>query len=137
MGVKIGWGSVCLRGLFDITVNGSAKAVGVDAGVTVEYYLLPGPVSPYIGASVGGGYMTQSNVSTVETFSAGALAGVEIYIFDFLSVFAEYSIQADLTNTTDIPSSTSTFDYLINTGMGNNAKLGVVIYFMRSGTKSK
>lgn len=137
LGAKIGWGKFCLRGLFDFTVNGSASAFAMNLGVTAEYHLNPGPISPYIGGSAGGGYMTQSNITSAVSFSIGAVAGVEVFILDFLSVFAEYALVANFTNTTDLQSSQSTFDYLIKTGMGNNAKLGIVIYFMRSVAKSK
>lgn len=132
LGAKIGWGNIFLRGLFNFTLNGSSNSYGLDAGAAVEYHLIPGPISPYVGASIGGGYMTQNKVTSVVTFSFAALAGVEVFVLDFLSVFAEYAVQADLTNTTDIQVSQSTFDYLIDTRMGNGAKLGIVIYFMRS-----
>jgi hypothetical protein len=137
VGAKIGWGSVCVRGLIDFAFNKSAQSFAIGAGTTFEYHPLSGPISPYMGASVGLGYDTQSNVASAVTFSLGALAGVEVFIFDFLSVFAEYSLAADLINTTDLQTSQSTFDSLITTRMGNNAQIGVVIYFLRSGTKAK
>ena len=137
IGVKIGWRKLCLRGLFDFTINGSSQSYAVDIGTTVEYHFIPGPVSPYVGASVSFGYMTQSNVTSAITCSLGAVAGIELFIFDFFSVFAEYEVAADLIDTTDFQTSQSTFDYLINTRMGNSASLGVVIYFMRSEAKTK
>jgi hypothetical protein len=137
VGLKIGWGKVGLRGLFAFTINGSSQTFAGDLGLTVEYHLVPGPVSPYVGASITGGYITQTNISSTLSFSAGAVAGVEVFILDFLSVFAEYSLVASLTNTTDLQSTQSTFDYLVNTAMGNSAQIGIVIYFMRSQGKSK
>jgi hypothetical protein len=137
LGAKIGFGNRCLRGLFDFTVNGSSNSFAMNFGETIEYHLIPGPISPYIGASAGAGYMTQSNITSAMTFSLGAIAGVEVFIFDFLSVFAEYALAADFTYTTDLQSSQSTFDYLIDTRMGNNAKLGIVIYLMRSGANAE
>jgi len=137
LGAKIGWGKYSLRGLFDFSASSGTNAFGVGLGVTAEYHLIPGPISPYIGASAGAGYLTQSNVTSVVSFSVGALAGVEVFIADFLSVFAEYTLAAKLSSTTDLATSQNSFDYLISTGMGNNAKLGIVIYFMRSDAKSK
>jgi hypothetical protein len=137
IGAKVGWGKVSIRGLFDFTVNQSDKAFGVNLGVAGEYHLVPGPISPYVGASLGGGYVTQSSVSTAVSFSLGAIAGVEVFIADFLSVFAEYTLAANFTHTTDLQTSQSTSDYLISTGMGNNAKLGIVIYILRSEAKGK
>ena len=84
---------------------------------------------------IGGGYETQANVSSTLNFSLGAVAGVEVFIADFLSLFAEYTLEADFDNTTDFQTSQSTFDYLISTKMGNNAQIGVVVYLMRSGAK--
>jgi hypothetical protein len=69
-------------------------------------------------------------------FSLGAIAGVEIYVLDFLSVFAEYTLVAVLSNATDLQTSQNTFNYLINTGVGNSAEIGIVIYFVRSQGKS-
>jgi hypothetical protein len=133
LGAKVGWGNFCLRGLFDLTVNGSAKASAVNLGATAEYHIFPGPISPYVGASMGGGYIGEAGVSSSVSFSLSALAGVEVFIADFLSVFAEYELAATFTSTTDLQANQSTFDYLISTGMGNNTKLGIVIYIMRSG----
>ena len=137
LGAKIGLGNLCFRGLFDFTVNGSANSLALNLGAAVEYHLIPGPISPYVGASIGGGYMTQNKLTSAVNFSFGALGGVEVFILDFLSVFAEYAITADLINTTDLQTEQTTFDYLISTKMGNNAKLGIVIYFMRSEGKTK
>ena len=91
----------------------------MDLGTTVEYHFIPGPVSPYVGASVSLGYMTQSNVTSAVTGSLGAVAGIEVFILDFLSVFAEYEVAADLTDTTDLQTSQSTFDYCEAVGRGN------------------
>ena len=49
LGAKIGWGSLYLRGLFDFTVNGSSQSFAIDGGAALEYHLIPGPISPYIG----------------------------------------------------------------------------------------
>jgi hypothetical protein len=137
LGAKIGWGKFALRGLFDFTINGSSQSYAVDLGTTVEYHFIPGPISPYLGGTVSLGYMTESNVTSAFTCSLGAVAGIEVFVFDFLSIFAEYEVAADLTNSTDLQTSQSTFDYLIDTRMGNSASLGVVIYFMRSAAKTK
>ena len=76
--------------------------------------------------------MRQENVVSTTRFSLGAIAGVEYFPFEFLSVFAEYAVAADFTITKDLQSSQTTFDYLIDTRMGNDSKLGIVIYLMRA-----
>jgi hypothetical protein len=137
IGAKFGWENVSLRGIVDFTLNGSSHSLALNVGAVGEYHFIPGPISPYVGALLGGGYMTQSDVTSTVTFSLGALAGVEVFIWDFLSVFAEYAFQADFSNTTDYMTAQTTFDYLISTGMGSSAKLGIVIYFMRAEAKGK
>jgi hypothetical protein len=133
LGLKIGRDKVSFRGLFDLVLNGASDSFSLNAGAAIQYYLLPGSsVAPYIGGSIGGGYMRQADAISMVVLSVGALAGVEVFLFDFLSVFAEYAITGDFTFSTDIPSSQTTFDYLVDTGMGNNSKLGIVIYFMRA-----
>ncbi len=137
LGAKIGWGDLCLRGLLDFAVNGSSQSFAVSIGAVGEYHLAPGPVSPYLGAFAGGGYMIQGGVESVITFSLGLIAGVEVFIFDFLSVFAEYAIEADFADTIGLQNMQSAFDYLVTTRMGNKAMLGVVIYIMRSEPKTE
>jgi hypothetical protein len=133
IGLKIGRDKVSFRGLFDLVLNGASDSFSLNAGAAIQYYLLPGSsLAPYIGSSVGGGYMRQGDALSMVVLSVGALAGVEVFLFDFLSVFAEYAITGDFTFSTDIPSSQTTFDYLVDTGMGNKSKLGIVIYFMRA-----
>jgi hypothetical protein len=132
IGLKVGRDKLSFRGLFDLVLNGASDSFSLNGGAALQYYTLPGPVSPYVGGSAGGGYMRQGNAMSMVVLSIGALAGVEVFLFDFLSVFAEYAITADFTISTDLASSLTTFDYLVNTGMGNNSKLGIVIYFMRA-----
>ncbi len=67
-------------------------------------------------------------------FSVGAVAGVEFFPLKFLSLFVEYTLAADFTLTTDLSSSTTTFDYLVDMRMGNESTIGIIVYFMRSGT---
>ena len=70
-------------------------------------------------------------------FSLGGLAGIEIFIFDFLSVFVEYNLAFTLNvniNTTSVSGVATTngsYDFNLNLGMGNQSKIGVVIYFVR------
>ncbi len=137
IGMKFTWGNISLRGTFDLLYNGSADAFAINGGIALEYHLLKGPISPYIGGLVSGGYMTEKDVSTSIPVSAGLIAGAEVFIFDFLSFFAEYCIAADLTWKTDQVTDEDTFDYLIDTRMGNNAKLGIVIYLQRAGSKKR
>lgn len=135
LGIKIGRGNRCLRGALDFVVNGASNSFSVNAGGTGEFHLAPPPISPYIGGFAQIGYMKQGTSTSAIPFSLGAVAGVEVFIFDFLSVFAEYNLAFNCTLTTDLQTSQTSFDYLIDTRMGNNSKLGIVVYFMRMGAK--
>ena len=133
LGLKIARDKLSLRGLFGLVLNGASDSFSLNAGAAIQYYLLPGSsIAPYVGGSAGGGYMRQGNAISMVVLSVGALAGVEVFLFDFLSVFAEYAIAGDFTFSTDLASSQTTFDCLVDTGMGNNSRLGIVIYFMRA-----
>ena len=135
LGAKIGWGNLGLRGAFDIVFNSGSSSFSVNAGATGEYHLAPRPISPYVGGYAQIGYSRQGSLLSTVPFSVGAVAGVEVTIFDFLSVFAEYCFALDFTVTTDLQTSQTTFDYLIDTRMGNSAKLGIVVYVMRAGAR--
>ncbi len=137
VGMKFVWGNIALRGTFDLLYNGSGDSFAINGGVTLEYHLIRGPISPYVGGLVSGGYTTVKDVSTSIPVSMGAIAGVEVFLFDFLSFFAEYCLAADLTWGTDLATDKDTFDYLIDTRMGNNSKLGIVIYLQKSGPKKR
>jgi hypothetical protein len=134
-GGKIGWGKFCLRSGIDLLINGSSDSFSLNATATGEYHLAPGPISPYIGGYVEAGYMSQAGTTSTIPLSVGAVAGVEVFLLDFLSVFAEYALACDFTFTTDLQASTTAFDYLVDTGMGNNSQLGIIIYLSRIGAK--
>jgi hypothetical protein len=65
------------------------------------------------------------------------VGGVELFIFDFLSVFAEYNLAISLAMNIERVSSagsisaTGEFAYNMDLGMGNNAKIGIVVYLRR------
>jgi hypothetical protein len=137
LGFIVNTGGFGFRGLLDIVVNGSSQSFLGDLGLSVTYDLWHGPIAPYVGGFAVVGYVTQTSVSSAVTFSVGALIGVQIFVLDFLSFFAEYDLGVDLSYTTDLQTSLGTFDYLAGTRLGNSARLGVVVYFMRSGQKAK
>jgi hypothetical protein len=136
LGAKIGWDNMAVRGMLDLVLNGSSGSFSSKIGGTYQYYLSPGSMRPYVGGSLALGFMHQRGVITMGTLSIAPVAGVELFLFDFLSVFAEYELSLDLTLSTDLATSQTTFDYLIDTGMGNNSRIGIVVYLMRA-TKKK
>ena len=128
LGAKFAKGDLSLRGTFDFLLSGASDTFSVNAGATGEYHLSPGRISPYVGAFAQLGYMRQGGLMSAVPVSLGAVAGVEVFIFDFLSIFAEYCLACDLTLTTDLQTSQTTFDYVVDTRMGNSSKLGITVY---------
>jgi hypothetical protein len=135
VGAKFGSEKMDLRSNLDFQINGASNAFSISVGVTGEYHIIEGPISPYVGVSGQIGYAAQQGVLSMIPASIGAVIGAEIFVLDFLSVFAEYGLSADLSLTSNLQTSQTTFDYLIHTHMGNNSKIGVVLWVMRSGTK--
>ncbi len=135
LGAKIAWGSMALRGNCDLLFNGSTQSFSVNVGTAFEFHPMTAAISPYIGAFAQVGYMSQPEITTAIPFSGGVIAGVEVFLFDFLSIFAEYAFAADLLLTTNLTTETTVFDYIIDTRMGNNSMIGIVLYFSREGSK--
>jgi hypothetical protein len=132
LGAKLGWDDLYIRAFFDLVASGVSQTFALNMGATVEYHLLPEPLSLYVGGSLVSGYMTQENLTAATHFSLSAIVGVEYFPLEFISVFVEYALAADFTITKDLQSSQTTFDYLINTRMGNDSKLGIIIHLMRT-----
>jgi hypothetical protein len=132
LGFKIGQGSWAYRGGVDVMFNSSAHSASVGGNLAVEYHLISGPVSPYIGAAVSAGFAYQQDVTSMIPLSVGAIAGAEVFIFDFLSVYAEYTLAFDATFVQDASSNSWTTSYLLDSRLGNSSRLGIVVYFMRA-----
>ena len=82
------------------------------------------------------GFATQSFDTTVlynVPISAGPVFGVELMLFDFFSIFAEYELKFSLDINTVESALIRTTDsvFTLNTAIGNGAKLGVIFYFSR------
>lgn len=133
IGAKLGWGDLRLRMLLDGVAGSVSNSYAVKLGAVLERHLTPEPLSLYIGGAADAGYMLQGALYSSLVFSIGVVAGVEFFPLKFLSLFVEYTLAADFTLSTDLSSSTTTFDYVIDTRMGNGSTLGIVVYFKRSG----
>jgi hypothetical protein len=135
LGAKIGRGDMAIRGVLDIVLNGSSGSFSAKAGAAYQYYPTPGTIRPYLGGSLALGFMHQRDVISMGTLSIAPIAGIELFPLDFLSVFAEYAVTLDLSLSKDLTTSLTSFDYLLDTGLGNNSRIGIVIYLMRAGKK--
>ena len=144
IGAKISVGQFVVRGMADLLINTGFNPFSITLGATLEKHFLPGPISPYWGvfATVGYTFATEINADgwtrrTVFPFTVGALLGVEIFIFDFLSIFVEYGLPLELgINTTQTSvagsvSSSSEFTYKVDLGLSNQSMIGIVIYLTR------
>ena len=139
------------RAAFNFGYSNSSNSWLVSVGNTVEHHFVTGQISPYIGGFLDIGYASYkdeidaANWTKVTSIplSAGPVLGVEVEIFNVLSLFAEYSIALDFTYTitkesvAGSESKDTTTDYGVSTGMGNDAKIGVIIYFNRVFKRNK
>ena len=135
--------NVALRFLGDLFYSNSVNSTSVTIGVTYEKHLNPGRVSPYWGGYIEAGFLGQKSEidqdnwtrNTVFPLETGGILGVEFFIMDFLSIFAEYSLSLDTSISLyatsiagDITRTNPEFNYSIDLGIGNSSSIGLVIY---------
>ena len=144
VGIKtLNHNNVAIRYLGDIFYSSSSNTFSGTLGATYEKHFKPGRLSPYWGGFIEAGYIGQKSEVDSDNWtknnsfpvSLGAVLGTEFFILEFLSVFAEYSLYLDSTITS---TSTSTagvvvktdpeLNFSIDSGIGNNSSLGIVIY---------
>jgi hypothetical protein len=148
LGVKIGLKKSTLRVTTDLLMDTwvPPDTFSLTIGGVLEKHLLPGPLSPYWGPSVRMGFTSLMDRTDAdnwtqniawEILSAGIVGGIELFIFDFLSVFAEYNLALNVgmnierVSSAGAISTTSEFAYNLDLGMGNSAKIGIVVYLRR------
>jgi len=137
--------SLAYRVSFDFNYTDKSSSWLLVLGNTLEYHFIRGRVSPYFGGFLDIGYATYKDESDSNNWtkvssiplSIGPIFGVEVNIFEFLALFAEYSVSFDYTTTKTTTSDAGSESvqkesgFSIGTGMGNESKIGVVIYFNR------
>lgn len=134
------------RGLAGFYYTNHTLAYSLDLGISYQRYFWLKRVSPYYGFTISGGLLTQTDETDGEnwtknktyTYSFGPILGAEIFIFDFLSIFAEYSLIFEANGTKSGTRTDGTenwedlqWSYLIETDIGNNSKIGITIYFSK------
>ena len=144
LGAKIAKDNIAFRLMLDLFYSNSSNAFSLDLSTCFEYHFLDGPISPYLGAYLSAGYavqeFTEGTVTSIRSIplAVGPVFGMEVFIFDFLSLFAEYAVEFELNISTmeqsiaGSKSSETDSTFVIDTAMGNNSKLGIVLYFLRS-----
>ncbi len=125
---KISW-----RFLLDFYYDSAAYLTSVNTGIAYEKHFYDTRISPYIGGELKPGiiYYKPENSTNSETtipLKLNGIFGVEIYLTEFLSLFAEYSLGAQYTFTNpEVGSNNSRL--IIESGLGNSGKIGVTVYF--------
>ena len=142
VGVKIPGETVAVRLGGDIFAANSFDTISFGIGAAIERHFRPGKASPYYGGFANLGFTSQKNETDADNWvqsstlsaSAGGLLGAEYFLLDNLSVFAEYALAADIgyvvtkTSSDGTVGETSDFSITFDTRIGNNSKIGVVIY---------
>jgi hypothetical protein len=147
LGAKFDYGDFAVRGLFSFELEstedaGTSDDFALTLGASVEFPFFRGRVTPYWGGFIDGTYERRSSETsggdTTETTtfggSVGPLLGAEVFIFDFLSAFAEYGLALRVARITDeqeisgTKSEEQTTNYGVTTELGNAGSLGIVIY---------
>jgi hypothetical protein len=130
-----------LRILSNVTINNFFNDFGVKVGAAAEFPIINDKrVIPYWGlfGDIEMKYTYQQFSPTVSTkeilfpVSAGALLGIEFFIFDSLSLFAEYNASVRILNSyaeQNGAAGTYTLDLQARTEIGNTGMIGIIIYF--------
>jgi hypothetical protein len=153
IGVKIRTGeNSALRGLLDVYYSNSSNTFSTALGVAYERHFKPGKFSPYWGGMIQAGYTTLTSKIDADNWtkndsipiSGGILFGAEVFVFENISIFAEYgacltgiikSTTVSVTGT--VTSGDPSFDLNFDTGLGNDAKLGIILYLNNPPKKAK
>jgi hypothetical protein len=145
IGAKISVGQFVVRGMADLLINTDFNPFSITLGATLEKHFLHGPISPYWGVFAEAGFTQLKTEFDADNwtrqitlpFTVGGLIGIEIFIFDFLSLFVEYGLPLTLGIETTQASvggsvtSSSKFIYKVDLGLSNQSMIGIVLYFTR------
>jgi len=146
VGVKVNLNDWMVRGTADLVLSNQLDPLLLSLGAVLEHHLWPGPISVYWGPAAELGFITillsktdddnWTRTSSVP-LSLGCVFGIELFLFEALSVFVEYQAALELgisrtrVSTAGSVSSTAEFNYNVDVGMGNNAMFGIVFYLLR------
>lgn len=134
---------VALRFLIDLFYANNSNTFSGALGVTFEKHFNPGRVSPYWGGFIEAGLLSQKTEVDSDNWTKnlsfpiglGGVLGVEFFILEFLSVFAEYTLSFNgvfvFGSSSDagvVTKDDMDLQYSIDSGIGNDSKLGITIY---------
>jgi len=142
VGVKLMLSGISLRFLADFGYSNSTKLISADLGAAFEKSIRSGRISPYFGAGFQVGIEHETAEIDADNwvkditipFEASCFLGVELFLLEFLSVFAEYSVAVNVNGVVTTESiggsrtTVSNWNWDVGTGLGNSGRLGIVIY---------
>ena len=145
VGIKLMSLNFSIRALLSLNYESGNNVFNSRIGFALEKPFFTGRIAPYWGVSLTSGLTIDKDEYSgddwrkTRTISAdiSAILGTEVYIFEFLSFFAEYKLGAGFSsvNTTQEISGNRTensaINYNIGTELGNEASIGVVIYLIK------
>ena len=145
VGMKIGGEKITFRFMLDLLINTDLSPFSISAEVALEKHFISGLISPYWGGLMEVGYTSLTNKVDADNWtqaitiplSLGGIFGIELFIFEFLSLFVEYNLKLSLalniskSSLAGAVSTTNEYTYNLNLGMGNNSMIGIVIYLTR------
>ena len=107
-----------------------------------------GRINPYAGVSVLLDFAREGRATEApdwisirsRTAGIGANLGVEVFLVDFLSLFAEYEVSMKMTRTRvtqsvagELLEPSYAMNYRLGKGLGNNSAIGIVVYLWPTG----
>lgn len=145
VGAEFGFERFLVRGWLDLFIHTGFNPFAFTVGGAFKKQIFPGRVSPY-----GGGYLEigfshlrtgtdDANWTRVNSLpiTIGGMLGVEVFVLDFLSLFVEYDLSLELKylntriSTAGEETVTQQWDYTFDVGLGNSARIGIVIYLVQ------
>lgn len=137
VGLKYDREQIHWRFLLDLYYDYGSNLFSSSIGASREYPLTADIISPYFGYNISTGFTYNKNESYDQKeftipVNLSALFGCTWQLTDFLSVFAEYSLGIEYIFSSIISpylEDEIESNIIINTGLGNSGKIGIIIYF--------
>jgi hypothetical protein len=145
IGAKLYDGPLAYRLTTDLYLSTISESRAITLGLGAEYHFSNGRVSPYAGGYVLGSFAKARDEATSQSWTEtrtidmgfGGILGVELFVTRFLSLFAEYDLGLTYSSVSTTESiagqrnTTQTADWTLDLGVGNESKIGIVIYLYR------
>ncbi|MBB6479270.1 hypothetical protein [Spirochaeta isovalerica] len=142
IGIKLVLPSINFRIMGDFGYSKSSEVISGDLGIAIEKKVRNGRITPYWGGGLQAGIIHEKAETNEDNWEklltvpleANAFLGVEVFLLEFISFFAEYEVSAGISyvknslSTYGVIEEVSSWNWDIQTGIGNSGRLGIVIY---------